>query len=269
MLYALRLQQARLDGFLLPGLALLLGILIGYLLFQSLRNRKDEALKQTAKDIIEQAEEKARQVELEAKDNALRITREAEEDLQRRRAELSKEDDRLVKRREELDRRFDQMQQRESALNKRQSSIDRRANEIEALYAQRVEELQRVAEMSVEEAREVLLNEVAEQSRAEMARIIHQYEAEARETGAEKARELIADAIQRVASESVAEVTTSVVTLPNEEMKGRIVGRNGRNIRAFEQVTGVDVIVDDTPEAVTVSCFDSVRREIARRTLTR
>ena len=269
MLYAQGIQQSRLNGFLLPGLALLLGILIGYLLFQYLRNRKDQALKQTAKDIIEQAEEKARQVELEAKENALRITREAEEDLQRRRAELSKEDDRLVKRREELDRRFDQMQQRESALNKRQSSIDRRANEIEALYVQRMEELQRVAQMSIEEARGVLMNEVAEQSRAEMARIIHQYDAEARETGAEKARELIADAIQRVASESVAEVTTSVVTLPNEEMKGRIVGRNGRNIRAFEQVTGVDVIVDDTPEAVTVSCFDSVRREVARRTLTR
>ncbi|HAE85029.1 MAG TPA: ribonuclease Y, partial [Anaerolineaceae bacterium] len=269
MIYALRIQQARPEGFLLPGLALLLGILIGYLLFQYLRNRKDVALKQTAKDIIEQAEEKARQVELEAKETALRITREAEEDLQRRRTELSKEDDRLVKRREELDRRFDQIQQRESALNKRQSSIDRRANEIEALYTQRIEELQRVAGMSVEEAKEMLLNEVAENSRADMARIIHQYEAEARETGAEKARELIADAIQRVASESVAEVTTSVVTLPNEEMKGRIVGRNGRNIRAFEQATGVDVIVDDTPEAVTVSCFDSVRREIARRTLTR
>ena len=105
MLYAQGIQQARLNGFLLPGLALLLGILIGFLLFQYLRNRKDQALKQTAKDIIEQAEEKARQVELEAKENALRITREAEEDLQRRRAELSKEDDRLVKRREELERR--------------------------------------------------------------------------------------------------------------------------------------------------------------------
>ena len=145
MLYAQGIQQARLNGFLLPGLALLLGILIGYLLFQSLRNRKDKALKQTEKDIIEQAEEKARQVELEAKENALRITREAEEDLQRRRAELSKEDDRLVKRREELDRRFDQMQQREAALNTRQSSMDRRANEIEALYEQRGEELQRAA----------------------------------------------------------------------------------------------------------------------------
>jgi len=206
---------------------------------------------------------------LEAKDNALRITREAEEDVQRRRAELSKEDDRLVKRREELDHRFDQMQQREAALNKRQSSIDKRANDIEVLYNQRLDELQRVADMTVDEARTVLLNEVAEQSRADMANIIRQYETEARETGSEKARELIADAIQRVASESVAEVTTSVVTLPNEEMKGRIVGRNGRNIRSFEQAAGVDVIVDDTPEAVTISCFDSVRREIARRTLSR
>jgi len=147
--------------------------------------------------------------------------------------------------------------------NKRQSSIDKRANDIEVLYKQRLDELQRVADMTVDEARTVLLNEVAEQSRADMANIIRQYETEARETGSEKARELIADAIQRVASESVAEVTTSVVTLPNEEMKGRIVGRNGRNIRSFEQAAGVDVIVDDTPEAVTISCFDSVRREIA------
>ena len=161
------------------------------------------------------------------------------------------------------------MQQRESNLNKRQSRLDKRANEVEALYEERAAELQRVSEMTVDEAREVLLAEVEKVSRADMARIIRQIETEARETGMEKARELIADAIQRVASDKVAEVTTALVTLPNEEMKGRIVGRNGRNIRAFEQVTGVDVIVDDTPEAVTVSCFDSVRREIARRTLTR
>ena len=161
------------------------------------------------------------------------------------------------------------MQQRESNLNKRQSRIDKRANEIEALYEERSAELQRVSQMTTDEAREVLLAEVEKVSRADMARIIRQIETEARETGMEKARKLIADAIQRVASDKVAEVTTSLVTLPNEEMKGRIVGRNGRNIRAFEQVTGVDVIVDDTPEAVTISCFDSVRREIARRTLTR
>ncbi|MGV8049688.1 MAG: ribonuclease Y [Anaerolineaceae bacterium] len=250
-------------------LALLLGALIGFLVFSSIRKRQDVKLQQTAKDIIAEAQEKARLTELEAKDTALKITREAEADLQHKRNELNKEDDRLVKRREEQDHRFDQMQQREAALNKRQSSIDRRANEIETLYGQRLAELQRVSEMTADEARAVLMEEVEKSSRADMARIIRQFETEARETGQEKARELIADAIQRVASDKVAEVTTSLVTLPNEEMKGRIVGRNGRNIRSFEQAAGVDVIVDDTPEAVTVSCFDSVRREIARRTLSR
>lgn len=251
------------------GLALIVGILIGYLLFSAVRKSQDEKLKRTAEAIIDQAKENAKNTELEAKDTALKITLQAESEIQHKRSELIKEDDRLVKRREELDHRFDQMQQWESSLNKRQSAIDKRSNEVEALYNERFAELQRVSEMSSEEARAILLEEVEKEARADMARIIRQHEIEATEIGMEKARELIADAIQRVASDKVAEVTTSLVTLPNEEMKGRIVGRNGRNIRAFEQVTGVDVIVDDTPEAVTISCFDSVRREIARRTLTR
>lgn len=251
------------------ALALIIGAVIGLLIFNRIRNDRDLRLKRTADDIIAAAKEEARQTQLEAKDDALKITRQAENELQQRRSELNKEDDRLVKRREELDRRFDQMQQRESSLNKRQSSIDKRANEIDGLYAERLNELQRVAELSTEDARNILLEEVERTTRNDMARIVRQIENEARETGEEKARELIADAIQRVASDKVAEVTTSLVTLPNEEMKGRIVGRNGRNIRSFEQATGVDVIVDDTPEAVTISCFDSVRREIARRTLTR
>jgi len=251
------------------GLALMAGIMLGFLIFSTIRKNKEEKLKQTSNDIIAVAREKAQQTELDAKDQALRIIRDAEDDIKNRRIELNKEDDRLVKRREELDNRFDQMQLREANLNKRQSRIDKRANEIDLLYEERSAELQRVGEMTVEEARAILLEEVEKESHADMARIIRQIETEARETGMEKAREMIADAIQRVASDKVAEVTTSVVTLPNEEMKGRIVGRNGRNIRAFEQATGVDVIVDDTPEAVTVSCFDSVRREIARRTLTR
>ena len=256
-------------GILLLVLAFGLGLLLGFLLFSALRKQKEEKLRQTAKDILTAAEERAKQTELDAKDQALKIIRDAESEIQSRRSELTREDERLGKRREELDYRFDQMQQRENTLNKRQSRIDKRANEVEALYEERSAELQRVSEMTVDEAREMLLAEVEKVSRADMARIIRQIETEARETGLEKARELIADAIQRVASDKVAEVTTALVTLPNEEMKGRIVGRNGRNIRAFEQVTGVDVIVDDTPEAVTVSCFDSVRREIARRTLTR
>ena len=250
-------------------LALIVGAVISLIIFNSVRNNRDIRLKRTADDIIAAAKEEARLTQLEAKDDALKITRQAENELQQRRSELNKEDDRLVKRREELDRRFDQMQQRESSLNKRQSSIDKRANEIDTLYTEQLNELQRIAELTTEEARNILLEEVERTARNDMARIIRQIENEARETGEEKARELIADAIQRVASDQVAEVTTSLVTLPNEEMKGRIVGRNGRNIRSFEQVTGVDVIVDDTPEAVTISCFDSVRREIARRTLTR
>jgi ribonuclease Y len=251
------------------AIALVLGIVIGYLIFSMIRKSKEEKLKQSSNDILSEAREKARQTELEAKDSALKIIRDAESEIQNRRNDLNKEDERLIKRREELDYRFDQMQQRENNLNKRQSRVDKRANEIDMLYEERAAELQRVSEMTVDEARGILLEEVEKESHADMARIIRQIETEARETGMEKARELIADAIQRVASDKVAEVTTSLVTLPNEEMKGRIVGRNGRNIRAFEQATGVDVIVDDTPEAVTVSCFDSVRREIARRTLTR
>jgi len=249
--------------------ALLLGGLIGFMIKQSMVENKRKAQNLKADHIITEAKEQAREIELEAKDNALKITQKAEDELNRRRAELNKEDDRLQKRREELDRRLEKYEERELRLNKRQSSIDKRGNEIELLHQEVLEELQHVSEMTKDEAREVLLAETEKESRADMARIIRQIEGEAREKGNMRARELIADAIQRVASEKVAEVTTSMVNLPNEEMKGRIVGRNGRNIRAFEQASGVDVIVDDTPEAVTVSCFDSVRREIARRALSR
>jgi ribonucrease Y len=248
---------------------LVLGGLIGYTISQTMAASKRKAQNLKADYIITDAREKAREIELEAKDAALRITQKAEEDINRRRVELSKEDDRLQKRREELDLRLEKYENREVQLNKRQSSIDKRANEVDQLYSEIMAELQRVSQMTKDEAREVILAETEKEARADMARIIRQIEIEAREKGNIRARELIADAIQRVASEKVAEVTTSLVNLPNEEMKGRIVGRNGRNIRAFEQISGVDVIVDDTPEAVTVSCFDSVRREIARRSLQR
>jgi len=249
--------------------ALAVGGLIGFLVKQTLIEKKRKEQKIKADQIIRDANEKARELELEAKDTALQITQKAENDLNRRRSELSKEDDRLQKRREELDLRLEKYEERELRLNKRQSSIDKRSNEIEKMHEEVSEELLKVSQMTQEEAREIVLLETEKEARADMARIIRQIENEAREEGKNRARELIADAIQRVASEKVAEVTTSVVNLPNEEMKGRIVGRNGRNIRAFEHTSGVDVIVDDTPEAVTVSCFDSVRREIARRALSK
>jgi ribonucrease Y len=222
-----------------------------------------------ADNVVKIANENARGLEIEAKDRAFKLLKDAEDELGRRRSELSREEERMSRRRTDLDMKLEKLEQRDQLLSKRQSQIDRRQNELEKAQEKELAELQRIAQMSVEEARGVLLQEAEKDARNDMARIIRQIEAEARADGEKRARELVADAIQRVASEHVAAVTTSLVTLPNEEMKGRIVGRNGRNIRAFEQVAGVDVIVDDTPEAVTVSCFDPVRREVARRALQR
>jgi ribonuclease Y len=232
------------------------------------RNFKKEQ-QYKADSIVAAANEKSKTIELEARDKAMKVLQQSEAEAGKMRAEHAAEEDRLQRRRADLDGRVERLEQREQALNKRQSVLDRRANDVEKMYTQQVEELQNIAKMTQEEARGQLLAETEKDSRNDMARIIRQIEAEARAEGDKRARELIADAIQRVASDHVAEVTSSVVTLPNEEMKGRIVGRNGRNIRAFEQAAGVDVIVDDTPESVTVSCFDAVRREIARRALSR
>lgn len=234
-----------------------------------LTNRMGVEQRQKTELIIQEAKEKARSVELEARDNAIKIKQEAEGELSRRRSELSHEEDRLQNRRTDLDQRFERLDQREQNINKRQSVIDKRANDLEKIYQEQVEQLQQVSHMTVEEARQSLLAAAEKEARSDMARIIRQIEGEARSEGEKRARELVTEAIQRVASDQVTQVTTSTVLLPNEEMKGRIVGRNGRNIRAFEQAAGVDVIVDDTPEAVTVSCFDSTRREIARRALQR
>lgn len=249
--------------------SLILAAILAYVISQAFiaKFKKDQAEK--ADSIVQEAKENARTIEIEARDKSLKILQESESEITRRRQDIIREDDRLQKRRLELDNRIERLEQREQNLNKRQSALDKRANEVEKLYSDQVEELQRIAQMSVEDAKQVLLTEAEKEARGDMARIIRQIEAEARGEGDKRAREIITDAIQRVASEHVVSVSTSLVTLPNEEMKGRIVGRNGRNIRAFEQAAGVDVIVDDTPEAVTISCFDPIRREIARRSLDR
>ena len=240
-----------------------------YFITQSAQKRYQAEQQARADNVIQVAKERAKEIELEARDNALKVKQEADAEIKQERRELSKENERLQKRQAELDKKLDRMEQREQSLSRRQSAVDRKSNEVDELYNKQIEELNRVASMTKDEAREQLLAQVEKESRDDMARIVRQIEAEAKEQGDMRAREIIADSIQRVASDQVAEVTTSVVPLPNEEMKGRIVGRNGRNIRAFEQTTGVDVIVDDTPESVTISCFDSVRRETARRTMER
>src|SRR5512147_3297546 len=254
-------------GWIIALLFLILGAVAGYLFHRyqvevARRNQQEKA-----DNILKGANEQARLIESQARENAVKIVQAAETELKERRLELNKETERLEKRRSELDSRVDRLEQREQAINKRQSQVDRRGNEIDKLYEEQMKKLEFIAQMTPEDARKELFAAVEKEARGDMARIIRQIETEAREEGEKRARKLIADAIQRVASEHVAEVTRAVVTLPNEEMKGRIVGRNGRNIKAFEQAAGVDVIVDDTPDSVTVSCFDSVRREIGRRAL--
>jgi len=250
---------------LIAGAVLALSYIGGHMIARRMNKADREKL-----DVqLQEMKENAKGIELEAKDEALRIKQQAEAEITRRRSELTREDDRLQKRRDELDSRIERLEQREIALNKRQSTVDKRANEVEDLYTQQMGKLQEISHMTADEAKAILLADVEKEAHGDMARIIRQIEAEAKQEGDKRARVLITEAIQRVASDQVAQVTTSTVSLPNEEMKGRIVGRNGRNIRAFEQAAGVDVIVDDTPEAVTISCFDPTRREIARRSLER
>ncbi len=247
--------------------ALILGGAVGFFIKHYLTEQENQRMKSEGERILAQAREKASGIELEARDQAIETRQKAENEINRRRSEISKEEDRLQRRRDQLDTRTERLERREQSLNKRQSSMDKRANEIEDLHAKGVEELQRVSQLTTEEAKSQLLAEVEKEIRDDMVRIIRQVEAEAQDEGERKARKIVADAIQRVASEHVSEVTSSSVPLPSDEMKGRIIGRNGRNINAFEQAAGVDVIVDDTPEAVTISCFDPVRREVARRSL--
>jgi ribonuclease Y len=230
------------------------------------KNRRMLA-EEEARKITSEATASAAIVARDAETKARTLTEEANETVLRRRRELDKEDERLQKRREDLDKRYERMEQRETQLNQRQSKLDKQQASLQKLEEERAAELQRIAGMTADEAKAELLQSVEVEARNDMARIIRQIEAEANEDADQRAREIISMAVQRLASEHVSEIAVSVVPLPSDEMKGRIIGRNGRNIRAFELATGVDVVVDDTPEAVTISSFDPVRREVAKRAM--
>ncbi len=251
--------------------ALVLGLAVGaavaILWYTRIERNKRIAAEQEAKNILVMAQHEAEEIVRTARADADRQRETAEREIDRRRNDLNREEERQSKRRDQLDQRFERLEEREQRLNKRQSALDKTRNEIEELKGQQREALERVAGMSREDAREHLLGLVEEETRNDMARKIREVEDEMSAEADARARELIAMAIQRVASDYVSDVTVSVVPLPNDEMKGRIIGREGRNIRAFEQATGVDVIVDDTPEAVTICSFDPVRREVARRAM--
>jgi ribonuclease Y len=249
--------------------AALLGGGLGYLVAQYLNKTRMREKEERAQMLIAEAEAKAKDIIIQAKDAALKLRESAEAEIERRRQDLQRQEERLQQRRESLDRRMENLENRERKLDQRQSKIDKMESEIQQLHDQQIKELERIAAMTQEEAKQLLLEMVEQSARQDAARIIREVEAEAREQAEEKAREIITVAIQRLASDQVSETTVSVVPLPNDEMKGRIIGRGGRNIRAIENATGVDLIVDDTPEAVTISSFDPVRREIARLALSK
>ena len=261
----------------MPGLwiGIFVGIIIGaavtaFVTWYVLKPRTEEALQQFNQELErrrEAAEKESEQILNTATNEAKQVRLEAEKVIEKRYEDLAKAEERVDNRSAAQDRQAVKLEQREQKLNKRQSRLDKSFNEMLQQQEEQQQKLQEIANMTVEEARGVLLAEVEKEARQDMARVMREIEDEARETADTKARELIAMAMQRIASDQVAEITVSVVALPNEEMKGRIIGRNGRNIRAFEQAAGVDIVVDDTPEAVTVSSFDPVRREIARRAL--
>ena len=250
-------------------LALAAGLGLGFLLRSRVVRTALEEREQQARQLVEEAEKQAQEIVLSAKDEVLKRREETEEELDRRRTGLRREEERLQRRREKLDHNQERLEKWERSLNKRQSTLDKQRNQIERMQQERIETLERVAGLSSEEAKQELLDTVAQDTRQDMARVIRQVEAEAKEEADTRARKIITTAIQRMASEYVSDITVSTVSLPSDDMKGRIIGRGGRNIRSFEKAAGVDVVVDDTPEAVTISCFDPVRREVARRAMER
>ena len=239
----------------------------GYLVRQQRFQQELGNLEAMRARLLEEAEKQARDIVLNGRDETLKTRQAVEAELDGRTGQLRREEDRLQKRREQLDERLERVDQREQQQNKRQSALDKRTNDLQKVEEQQLEELQRIANLTVEEARNVLLDQVAQETRQDMARVIREEEVRARQESDERARDIITTSIQRLASEQVAELTTKTIEIPNDELKGRIIGRGGRNIRVFEQKAAVDVIVDDTPELITISSFNPIRREVAARAM--
>ncbi len=249
--------------------AALVGFALGYVIRQYLVTGKVKAARAEAERLLAEAETKQKEMLLEAKDEVLKTLREGEEELKHKRRQLRNQEERLQKRQETLERRLEPIEQRERKLVADERKLKQIEDNLEELRQKRIQELEAVSSLSRDQAKELLLSEVEAESRQDVARVIRQVEQEAKEEADRTARKIITEAVQRYASEEVAELTVSTVDLPTDELKGRIIGRGGRNIRALENAAGVDLIVDDTPEAVTISSFDPVRREIARLALTK
>ena len=252
-------------GCILASVAILV---LGYLLWvKPSKHRVDEQRAEALRlkeQIEKEVETKRREIVIEAKDEAHRIRAEVERENRNKRAEIQRLERRLTQKEEVLDRRLENLDKKERSLTSKEQQADKLQSELDNLIANEREQLQRVSGISAEEAKALLLKMIEDETKHDAARLIRDIEAQAKEEADKRGRDIIALAIQRCAVDQTSETTVSVVPLPNDEMKGRIIGREGRNIRAFETLTGVDLIIDDTPEAVVLSAFDPVRREIAR-----
>ncbi|HHT86415.1 MAG TPA: ribonuclease Y [Clostridiales bacterium] len=244
------------------------GSLIGFAYRKNIAEAKTMRAEEAVKKMIDDAQKRAETIKketiLEAKEEVLRLKNEQEQEFKTRRSELQQAENRLIQREEALEKKIAAAEQREEQASKKLKDAQQAEEAALKLLEQRQAELEMVARMTAEEAKQELLTSVENETRREMAMMIREIESKAKEEADKKARNIIAMSIQRCAADHVAETTVSVVPLPNDEMKGRIIGREGRNIRTFETTTGVDLIIDDTPEAVILSAFDPVRREVAR-----
>ncbi len=255
------------------GLAALVAGLVGFglalLLRRSFALASETTARANAERLLAEARAKQKEIILEAKDEAITVAKTAETENRDRRAELQRYETRLDKKDEQLDQKIAQVEQREKRMIEKELDMDGEREKIQQLKEEQRSELARVASLSMEEARDLLLRRVEEEMRDLTNRKVRELELEARESADARARDIITMALQRYAAEHTAEHTVTVVALPSDDMKGRIIGREGRNIRTLETLTGIDLIIDDTPEAVVVSGFDPIRREVAKRALER
>lgn len=224
----------------------------------------EEKARQIIDDAVKTAETKKRESLLEIKEESIRNKNELDKEIKERRAEIQRNERRIVQKEENLDRKLESIEKREAGFAAKEDEINRKRAEVAKLSEERIQELERISGLTSEQAKEYLLKTVEDDVKLDTAKMIKEMETRAKEEAAKKAKDYVVTAIQRCAADQVAETTISVVQLPNDEMKGRIIGREGRNIRTLETMTGVDLIIDDTPEAVILSGFDPIRREVAR-----
>ena len=250
---------------------ILLLVVFGFIVYKAIQKatqKKVLFLEKEADDLVKKAKREAeatkKEAILEAKEEVHRLRNDLDRDSRERRNEIQRLERRILQREESLDKKSDLLEKKEETINKRLQEVDQMEENIQQLYAKRREELERISNLTTEEAKEILLGEVRKEVSHDAALLIKEIESKAKEEADKKSREIITTAIQRCAADHVSESTVHVVALPNDEMKGRIIGREGRNIRTLETLTGVDLIIDDTPEAVILSSFDPIRREVAR-----